>query len=138
MTAENLIHAKLSESIIGAFLDSYYKLGYGFLESIYAAALARELINRGHHVQREVGVEVIYDGARIGWFRLDMVVDGLVIVEIKASEVLPPFARRQLRNYLRATRLELGLLFHYGPTPFIGREVCSNAIPRLPPVPPIL
>ena len=138
MTAENLIHANLSESIIGAFLDSYYKLGYGFLESIYAAALTRELVKRGHRVQREVGVEVIYDGARIGWFRFDMIVDGLVIVEIKASELLPTFARRQLRNYLRATRLEVGLLLHYGPTPFIGREVYSRGIPRLPPVPPIL
>ncbi len=137
MTTEDLIHGKLSESIIGAFLDSYYKLGYGFLESIYAAALTRELTKRGHRVQRELGVEVIYDGARIGWFRCDMVVDGLVIIEIKASEVLPVFARRQLRNYLRATRLELGLLFHYGPTPFIGREVRTGPISRLPRVPPI-
>lgn len=132
MAAEDLVDWQLTESVIKGFLDSYYKLGFGFLESIYASALARELAKRGHRVSREVGVEVLYDGERIGWFRFDMLVDDRLVVEIKASEALPSHAKRQLRNYLAATRLELGLLLHYGPVPQIRRVIATNDFRRVP------
>ena len=127
MTAcDDFVERELSESVIGAFLDSYYKLGFGFSERIYANALARELHKRRHTTQRETAVEVLYDGARIGWYRLDMIVDGRLVVEIKATETLPSHAQRQLLNYLRCTRLEVGLVLHYGPRPRFYRQVSSH------------
>jgi GxxExxY protein len=128
---ETLIERQLTESVIGGFLDSYYKLGYGFSESIYTSALTKELQRRGNEVRRESAVEVLYDGERIGWYRLDMIVDRRLVVEIKATEQLPPYARRQLLNYLRCTRLEVGLVLHYGPRPKFYQQVCTQ-LPQLP------
>jgi GxxExxY protein len=124
---DDLLERDLTESIIGAFFESYHKLGYGFAEMIYGNALARELKRRSHAVARETAVEVLYDGARIGWYRLDMIVDGRVVVEVKATEQLPPYARRQLLNYLRCTNLQVGLLLHYGPRPKFYRQVFSKS-----------
>jgi GxxExxY protein len=123
---DDLIERDLTHRIIGAFFDTYNALGNGFLESVYASALERELRSRGHEVRREVSVRVSYKGEDIAWQRLDMVVDGRVVIEIKASEFLPPTATRQLFNYLRATRLEVGLLLHFGPKPEFKRVVASN------------
>ena len=91
-------------------------MGCGFLEQIYLGALTRELRERGHVVDREVQVRVCYKGVEIGWQRLDMIVDRLLVVEVKSTTELHATARRQLRNYLCATRLELGLLLHFGET----------------------
>lgn len=71
-------------------------------------------------------VRVMYKGEPIGWQRLDMVVDDLMIVEAKATQVLHESAERQLNTYLRATRLEVGLLLHFGPTPQFFRQVYEN------------
>lgn len=117
MSNSDVIEPEVSYEIVGAFLDSYYRLGYGFLESIYARALEMELIKRGLHVRREVPADVMYDGTRIGRCRFDLLVEGRIVVELKASEILPKFARRQLLNYLKATGLQLGILLHYGPSP---------------------
>jgi GxxExxY protein len=96
-------------------------LGCGFLEQIYLGALTRELRERGHVVDREVQVGVRYKGVEIGWQRLDMIVDRLLVVEVKSTTELHASARRQLRNYLCATRLELGLLRHFGETAQFSR-----------------
>lgn len=112
---------ELSRSIIGAFYAVYNKLGFGFLEVIYASALEGELVERGHRVVREFNVRVLYDGRELGHHRLDMVVDDTVVLEIKSTPVLAPHARRQLHNYLRATNLEVGLLLHFGLDPKVYR-----------------
>jgi GxxExxY protein len=117
-----LAEEKLTRSIIGAFFEVFNKLGSGFLESVYAAALTKVLRARGHRVDREVPVRVWYDGEAIAVQRLDMVVDGKVIVEIKAGELLSITARHQLANYLKATKLEVGLLLHFGVRPAFFRE----------------
>ena len=85
-----------------------------------------ELRARGHRVSREVSVDVFYKGARIASQRLDMVVDDVLVIENKATELLPPNARRQLVSYLRATRLDVGLVLHFGPTPSVYRAVCTR------------
>jgi GxxExxY protein len=110
-----LIESDLTHSIVGAFYEVYNELGYGLLESVYASGLERELRARGHQVGREVLAIVRYKGEEIAWQRLDMLVDGKVVIEIKATEELPRFARRQLLNYLKATNLEVGLILHFGP-----------------------
>jgi GxxExxY protein len=121
--SEILIHSGVTHSIVGGFFVVYNYYGYGLAESIYAGALELELADRGHHVAREVAVEVSYKGRHVAWQRFDMVVDGKVIVEIKAMEALPPYAKRQLLNYLRASSMGVGLLLHFGPSPRFWRMV---------------
>jgi GxxExxY protein len=122
-----LIEEELTHSIIGAFYDVYNTLGFGFLEHVYACALERALIKRGHRVGREVPVIVYYEGEEIAHQRLDMLVDGKVIVEIKSTYELHKAAPRQVYSYLRATKLEVGLLLYFGPEPSFFRLLASNA-----------
>ena len=126
MSRDGLLEEALTHSVIGAFYEVYNTLGHGFLEHIYGAALARELIGRGHRVEREVLVHVYYKGDVIGVQRLDMVVDGKVIIENKSTHHLSHRDPRQLYNYLKATMYEVGLLLHYGHDPAFYRMVCGN------------
>jgi GxxExxY protein len=121
-----LIEEALTRSAIGAFYDVHRKLGFGFLEPIYARALEKELRKRGRRVRRELAVPVLYDGEQIGWHRLDMVVDDRLVVEIKSVEPLPPVARRQLLSHLCSTNFEIGLLLHFGYRPRFYRQIYSH------------
>jgi len=121
--ANHLLESELSRSIIGAFYTVYNYFGYGLAESVYTGGLEYELTRRGHSVDREVSVQVRYEDRVVAWQRLDMVVDGKVIIEIKATERLPPYASRQIFNYLRATRYQIGLVLHFGPEPKVYRFV---------------
>ena len=121
-----LLHDELTHSIIGAFYEVYNTLGHGYLESIYLAALERELRMRGHRVARELSVRVMYKGEEIGMQRLDLVVDDVLVVEAKSTHSLHESASRQLYNYLHATSLEVGLLLHFGPKAQFFRIVCER------------
>jgi len=123
---KSLVAQDTTEAVIGAFYEVYNTLGFGFLEHIYIMALERELIARGHHVDREVGVRVMYKGEELGTQRLDMIVDGRVVVETKSTIDLNRSARRQVYNYLNATNLEVGLLLHFGPVAAFFREFRST------------
>jgi GxxExxY protein len=112
-----LIERELTKEIIGAFYACYNELGFGFLESVYRHALATELRARQLHASEEHPVRVLYRGVEVGFFRVDLLVNDRVIVEVKSTSVLGPTDKRQLLNYLRATRLEVGLLMHFGPEP---------------------
>jgi GxxExxY protein len=116
MTAKGgLLHPEITRAIIAAFFEVYNELGYGLLESVYAAARMQELTGKGHDIQREHWVDVYYKGKPIARQRIDLIVDQRVVVEIKATEVLPRFAERQLLSYLTVTHLEVGLVLHFGP-----------------------
>jgi GxxExxY protein len=130
-----LLEERLSYSVIGAFLKVHRTLGFGFMESVYGAALEMELLARGHRVAREVSVAVRYEGVEIAHQRLDMIIDEALIVEIKASERLPTVALRQLYNYLRATDLEVGLVLHFGPEAKFYRAICDTTRKRVPSAP---
>jgi len=108
-----LIAEELTYSIIGASHEVYNQLGFGFREHVYIKALERELRARGHRVSREVIVMVMYKGEELTTERVDMVVDDQVVVETKSTVRLDESASRQLYNYLRATRMEGGLLLHF-------------------------
>jgi len=127
MRDTDLIAKKLTESVIGAFYEVYNNLGYGFLEHVHAKGLERELRTRGHKVARETNVRVLYKGKHLCTQRIDMLVDDTLIIEIKSSETLPAPAMSQLRNYLKATNVEVGLLLHFGPKPRFYRQVMSNS-----------
>ena len=126
MRNDDLIEAELTESVIGAFYEVYNFLGYGFLEQVHAKGLERELRARGHRVARETYVWVHYKADPLCTQRIDMLVDDKLIIEVKSSEILPPPAMSQLRNYLKATTLEVGFLLHFGPKPRFYRQVMSN------------
>jgi GxxExxY protein len=121
--SSTLLEASRVYSIVGGFYDVYNYYGYGFSEGVYAGALELELRDRGHDVVREIAVDVCYKGRHVAWHRLDMVVDERIIVELKAGERVPRVAEWQLRNYLRATRFEVGVLLFFGPIPDVRRFI---------------
>jgi GxxExxY protein len=123
--AQPLLHQEITASIIRCFFTSYNKLDFGFSEHVVTAGLQKELVKAGHQVDREVLTKVMYDGEAIAHYRVDMVVDKLIVVEVKAGADLAPGADRQVFNYLRATQFEVGLLFHYGPRPTFKRYLCT-------------
>ena len=119
----------LTHEVIGAFYKVYNVLGYGFLEAVYKRAMAHELTKRGVRVDREYLSPVYYDGVEVGHYRADLVANGKVVVEVKASERLAETDRKQLLNYLRSTNLEVGLLLHFGPKAQFYRFAYSH-IPK--------
>jgi len=121
--SDPLIEEQLTQSVIGAFYEVYNALGFRYLEQVYTAALERELRVREHRVGREVWVPVHYKGEVISRQRIDMIVDERLVVEVKSTYDLHKSAPRQVYNYLRATRLQVGLLLHFGPEPAFYRLV---------------
>jgi len=93
---------------------------------VYRRALATQLRARGLEIEEEAPVEVLYKGVVVGFFRIDLLVERRVVVEIKANSQLSPTDRRQLLNYLRATHCEVGLLLHFGPQPDFFRLLSQN------------
>jgi GxxExxY protein len=118
-----LAYEGLTHEIIGSFYTSYNQLGFGYLEPVYANALALEMKARGLEVRREVPFDIRYRNQIVGHYRCDMVVNGVVVVEVKASATIGEPERRQLLNYLRGTGLPIGLLLHFGPKPWFKRMV---------------
>ena len=127
MSSGKLLHAEITDPIIGSYHTVYRVHGYGFLETVYANSMAVELARRGLRVKREVPVEISYLGVPVGAYRIDLLVNGKIIVEVKAQKQLTVTDERQLSNYLKATDLEVGLLLNFGPEPNFQRIVYSNA-----------
>lgn len=119
-------HADLTETIIGAFYRVYNTLGYGFNEKVYENALALELRKLGLTVEKQKEIHVYYDGQIVGNYAVDLLVNGLVTLELKAARELCEDHEAQLLNYLKATRIEVGLLFNFGIEPKIKRKVFDN------------
>jgi GxxExxY protein len=126
MTLVSEEEERLTYSVIGAFFEVYNTIGFGLLEHLYIMALEAELMERGHSVVREVAVPIWYKRRMLGFQRLDMVVDGALLVETKSTLLLPRIASRQLYNYLKATQFEIGLLLHFGPEPVFHRLILRN------------
>jgi GxxExxY protein len=127
---QGLLEEKLTESIIGCFYEVYNTLGSALLEKAYSGGLARELRLRGHHVAREVPTEIVYKGVVVATYKIDLVVDNRVVLEVKSTERLNREDPRQLLNYLRASKWEVGLLLHFGPEPKFYRFISTNKDPR--------
>jgi GxxExxY protein len=105
---------QLSEAIIGAAIAVHRELGPGLLESAYESCLEYELLDRGYQVERQKELPVVYRGIEVDCgFRLDLRVNGLVIVELKAVERLERIHEAQLLSYLKLTGLHLGLLMNF-------------------------
>jgi GxxExxY protein len=105
----------LTERILGAAYAVHTELGPGLLETAYQACLAKELMLRGMRVEVQVGLPVVYKGEQmvdVG-HRIDILVEGEIVLELKAIEAIAPVHRAQLLSYLRLSRRRVGLLINF-------------------------
>jgi GxxExxY protein len=121
-----MLHEELTNRIICSFYNVYNILGYGFLEKVYENALALELQKSDLQVGQQEGVKVFYRGEQVGDYYADMVVNGLVILELKSADALKREHLSQLTNYLKATDKEVGLLLNFGKKPEFKRILLTN------------
>ncbi len=122
----NYLQTHITGKIIRAFYNVYNTLGYGFLEKLYQNALVIELKKLGLKCVPNLPIEVFYGIERIGFYRADILVEDCVIVENKTSESLCAAHEAQLLNYLRATKIEVGILLNFGKEPEFKRKVYSK------------
>jgi len=126
MGTTKLKHTELTEQIIGAAYRAHNVLGYGFMEKVYENALVIELRKLGVDVSQQWPVTVLYDGQVVGDYMADVLVDGKVVVEVKAASGLEPAHEVQLVNYLKATGIEVGLLINFGRKVEVKRRVFEH------------
>ena len=110
----NVLYPDLSYRIMEAVYEVHNQLGPGYTENIYENALVQELRSRGITCERQRTVPVLYKGQRVGTYRLDLLVEGKIIVEIKAVSAITDVSKAQLLAYLKATNLRLGILVNFG------------------------
>ncbi len=119
-------HQETTEQIIKAFYNVYHTLGYGFLEKIYENAMMIEFRKLGLNAVQQQCIDVYYEGEMVGEYFADLLVEGKVIVELKAAHQIADEHEAQLLNYLKATRHEVGLILNFGPKAQIARKVYDN------------
>ena len=123
-------HTEITERITAAFYNVYNTLGYGFLEKVYQNAMEVELVARGLTIIPQAPLKVYYSGVVVGEYFADLLVEGCVIVELKAAEGIVTEHHAQLLNYLKATDINVGLLLNFGPKPEVRRKVYETARQR--------
>lgn len=119
-------HSGITELVITAFYKVHRIMGYGFNEKVYENSLAIELGNAGLQVAKQKEINVYYDGQIVGTYFADIIVNGVVMLELKAVKQLLDEHEAQLLNYLKATQIEVGLLLNFGPTPSVRGYVLDN------------
>jgi len=125
-TDKNMLHKEITGQIIEAFYKVNNTLGYGFLEKVYENAMKIELISMGLKVEQQKNIRVYYEGNEVGDYFADLIVNDVVIIELKASESLCEEHEAQLINYLKATTAEVGLLFNFGKKAEFRRKIFTN------------
>lgn len=106
---------QIAKEIVDASFNIHLSLGPGLLESVYEVVLAHELVKRGLYVERQKAISIQYNGLVFDeGFRADIIVERLVIVELKSVENIAPVHKKQLLTYLRLTNKKLGLLINFG------------------------
>lgn len=121
-----LLHNDLTKKIIRAYYNVYNELGHGFLEKVYENAMLVELRRLGLSVVQQQSIKVYYQEELVGNYFADLLIEGKVIVELKAAEGLSEAHEAQLINYLKATEIEVGLLFNFGLEPKVVRKIFEN------------
>jgi GxxExxY protein len=119
-------HQAVTEKIIGVFFEIYNDLGHGFLESVYHTTFELALSATGLKVYRKIEIPVWWRGKKVGEFEADLLVNNCVLLELKACRCLDKAHEAQLLNYLRATDIEVGLLFNFGVKPEFRRLAFDN------------
>ncbi len=121
-----LKHKETTDIIIKSFYKVYNELGYGFLEKVYQNSLFVELNSKGLYCEKQKPIKVFYLEQQVGEYFADIMVDNLVIIELKAAEAIAEEHELQLINYLKATEIEVGLLLNFGKKPEFKRRIFSN------------
>ena len=122
-----LIEHEITDQLLNAAVAVHRELGPGFLESIYETALAHELAKRGHKVERQKRVTVVYDGIPVGDHRLDLLIDDRIVLELKACKAIDETHLATARSYLKATGCQLALVLNFAePRLAIRRVVLSS------------
>ena len=111
---EALAHEHIRRQIIGAAMEVHRELGSGFLEKVYENALAVELARRGLRIERQKPVTVYYKAEVVGEYQADLIVENVVLVELKSVENMANVHYSQMANYLKATGMNVGLLINFG------------------------
>jgi len=124
---EEIKYRDITGRIIGVYYEVYNELGHGFLESVYQKSLGLALRSAGLDACWPIDIPVTFRGQQVGHFEADMLVEKCVLLELKAMRSLDRSHEAQLRNYLRATDIEVGLLLNFGVAPEIRRLLFSNA-----------
>lgn len=119
-------HSEITGQIIKAFYKVYNALGYGFAEKVYENALFLELAEIELNVRQQEPIQVFYNQKLAGEYYADLIVEDCVIVELKATESLSSTNEAQLLNYLKATKIEVGLLLNFGQKPDYKRKYFTN------------
>jgi GxxExxY protein len=114
VTERDLAHNELTRAIIGAAMEVHSNLGPGFLESVYEEAMAIEFNLRKTPYEKQKAIPVMYKGEKAKDFFCDILVDGKVLVELKALKSITNTEEAQVLNYLKATGLNVGLLINFG------------------------
>lgn len=127
-----LKYQETTDKIIKAYYKVYNELGFGFLEKVYENALYLELKAQGLFCEKQTKITVYYIGQVVGEYYSDLLVEGNIIVELKAMESLNEIHEIQLVNYLKAFDLEIGMLLNFGKKPEFRRKVFSNNIRENP------
>jgi GxxExxY protein len=109
-----LLHKETTGRIIGAAMEVHHVLGPGFLEAVYEEALARELTLRDISFERQKPLTISYKGKEIKEYVCDVLVEGCVVVELKAIKQLTALEEAQILNYLKASNIQVGLLLNFG------------------------
>ena len=122
-----LKHGELTQKVIGVFFEVYNELGHGFLEWVYQRAFELALTAKGLRVCRKIEVPVWFRGEKVGDFEADVLVEDRLLLELKAVRCLDAAHEAQLLNYLRATDVEVGLLFNFGFKPQFKRFAFENS-----------
>ena len=110
------IHGNLTYAVIGAAMEVHSNLGYGFLEDVYEKALIHELLLQGFDVKTQLPISVNYKDIVVGNYIVDMLINDILVVELKAINNLNQKHAAQTINYLVATNKEIGLLLNFGTT----------------------
>lgn len=121
-----LLHEELTKTIIKTFYEVYNELGYGFLEKVYQNSLYLELKNKGLKVEAQKKISVYYKGTEVGEYYADLLVEDLIILELKAADCIVKDFENQILNYLRGTDCEVGLLLNFGKKPEFKRKIFEN------------
>ena len=123
---------RLTSTVIAAAIGIHRALGPGLLESAYLACLVHDLTSASLHIDRERSVPLVYRGVSVACaYRADLVVENLVLVEVKAVDMLGPIHSQQVRTYLRLADLPVGLLLNFSaPTMKEGIKRIVNGFPQ--------
>ena len=120
------LHKDLTDKIIKVFYTVYNELGYGFLEKVYENAMIIELKSNGLYCEKQKPIKVHYQSQVVGDYFADIIVNDLIILELKTVETLLQEHENQLINYLKATDKEIGLLLNFSKKPEIRRKIFTN------------